>query len=582
MKRFLLPAFALALAVNANATSLQANMTAEQQTTALATQEAVTYKGKLSIEVYGKQLAPTDATIVVSKESNGTYTFVLKDFSVTIGVQTMKIGDATISNLEPKESNGVITLECTDKDAPVTNGELDGILKDNKVIITMKSTIDNYVLTTDISNLIVRLIDEDEDLGYSEILVKADFKSDSYTLPTTPTATTPQLNDFSGDWETCIPWDSKGNTESSGTQPKGWHISNVHTLLGAVVAGEKAEGSNGTTVAVKLTNQDLSGQKIPAYMSLGTPWATAETKFTKVRNADGGTFGGLEFTYRPDAISFDYQRNNSKGKENATAIAYLWKGTWTQTNVPGNTAVSLNAIQGYGTATKCTMTNRDRNILGNETSATLGDKPAKPSKDAKLIAKLEQPISESTKGTWKSMTIPFTYNDKTAVPEYINVIFAANDYFGDRNGIVAGNSLTIDNVKLVYYHALNSLTYNGTPVANFDEGTTEYTLNGKLAEDFDKVKFTIKGVGATYDVAKDEANNVATITVKGNDYDVNPSSKTVYTIKFDGTVGINGITTSTNSANGAIYDLSGRQLKTMQKGINIVRGKDGKMIKVMK
>lgn len=578
MKRFLLPAFALALAVNANATSFQANMSTGQQAEAQAAQETVTYKGKLNIKVYGGQI-PTDATIVVSKESNGTYTFILKDFSVTVAGATLNIGDATISDLEPKESNGVITLECTDKDAPVTNGGMDGILKDNKVIISMKSNIDNYVLTTDISKLTVRLLDEDEENGYSEILVTADFKSDSYTLPTTPTATTPQLNDFSGDWETCIPWDSKGNTESSGTQPKGWHISNVQTAVGAVVAGAKAEGSNGTTVAVKLTNQEMAGQMIPAYMSLGTPWATAETKGTKVRNADGGVFGGTTFTYRPDAISFDYQRDNSKRKENATAIAYLWKGTWTQTNVPGNTAVG---IFGYGTATKVTMTNRDRNVLGNETSATLGDKPAKPSKDAKLIAKLEQPISESTKGTWKSMTIPFTYNDKTAVPEYINVIFAANDYFGDRNGIVAGNSLTIDNVKLVYYHALNSLTYNGTPVANFDEGTTEYTLNGKLAEDFDKVKFTIKGAGATYDVAKDEANNVATITVKGNDYDVNPSSKTVYTIKFDGTVGINGITTSTNSANGAIYDLSGRQLKTMQKGINIVRGKDGKMIKVMK
>ena len=578
MKRFLLPAFALALAVNANATSLQANMSAEQQAAAQAAQETVTYKGKLNIEVYGGKLDPTDATIVVSKETNGTYTFVLKDFSVTVAGQTLNIGDATISNLEPKESNGVITLECTDKDAPVTNGGMDGILKDNKVIITMKSTIDNYVLTTDISQLTVRLIDEDEDLGYSEIPVKADFKSDSYTLPTTPTATTPQLNDFNGDWETCIPWDSEGNTKASGTQPKGWHISNVQTALGAVVAGAKAEGSNGTTVAVKLTNQEMAGQMIPAYMSLGTPWATAETKGTKVRNADGGVFGGTEFTYRPDAISFDYQRNNSKGKENATAIAYLWKGTWTQTNVPGNTAVGVFV---YGTATKVTMTNRDRNVLGNETSATLGD-PATHSADAKLIAKLEQSISESTKGTWKSMTIPFTYNDDTAVPEYINVIFAANDYFGDRNGIVAGNSLTIDNVKLVYYHALNSLTYNGNKVANFDEGTTEYTLNGRLVEDFDKVKFTVKGVGASYDVAKDEANNVATITVKGNDYDVNPSSKTVYTIKFDGTVGINGITTSTNTANGAIYDLSGRQLKTMQKGINIVRGKDGKMIKVMK
>lgn len=575
MKRFLLPAFALALAVNANATNFQANMAAAQQATAQAAQETVTYKGKLNIEVYGGHLAPTDATIVVSKESNGTYTFILKDFSVTVAGQTLNIGDATISNLEPKESNGVITLECTDKDAPVTNGGMDGVLKDNKVIITMKSTIDNYILTTDISNLIVRLIDEDEDLGYSEIQVTANFKSDSYTLPT---ATTPQLNDFSGDWETCIPWDSKGNAESSGTQPKGWHISNVHTAVGAVVAGAKAEGSNGTTVAVKLTNQEMAGQMIPAYMSLGTPWATAETKGTKVRNADGGVFGGTEFTYRPDAISFDYQRDNSKGKENASAIAYLWKGTWTQTNVPGNTAVG---VFGYGTATKVTMTNRDRNVLGNETSATLGD-PATHTADAKLIAKLEQSISESTKGTWKSMTIPFTYNDATAVPEYINVIFAANDYFGGRNGIVAGNSLTIDNVKLVYYHALNSLTYNGNKVANFDEGTTEYTLSGKLAEDFDKVKFTIKGVGATYDVAKDEANNVATITVKGNDYDVNPSSKTVYTIKFDGTVGINGITTSTTTANGAIYDLSGRQLKTMQKGINIVRGKDGKMIKVMK
>lgn len=578
MKRFLLPAFALALTVNANATSFQANMTAEQQTEAQAAQETVTYKGKLNIEVYGGHLDPTDATIVVSKESNGTYTFVLKDFSVTVAGETLNIGDATISDLEPKESNGVITLECTDKDAPVTNGGMDGILKDNKVIITMKSTIDNYVLTTDISQLTVRLLDDEEELGYNEIPVKADFKSDSYTLPTTPTATTPQLNDFSGDWETCIPWDSKGNTESSGTQPKGWHMSNVQTALGAVVAGAKAEGSNGTTVAVKLTNKEMAGQMIPAYMSLGTPWATAETKGTKVRNADGGVFGGTTFTYRPDAISFDYQRDNSKGKENATAIAYLWKGTWTQTNVPGNTAVG---VFGYGTATKVTMTNRDRNVLGNETSATLGD-PATHTADAKLIAKLEQSISESTKGTWKNMTIPFTYNDATAVPEYINVIFAANDYFGGRNGIVAGNSLTIDNVKLVYYHALNSLTYNGNKVAKFDEGKTEYTLNGKLAEDFDKVKFTVKGVGATYDVAKDEANNVATITVKGNDYNVNPSSKTVYTIKFDGTVGIHGITTSTTTANGAIYDLSGRQLKTMQKGINIVRGKDGKMIKVMK
>ena len=561
MKRFLLPAFALALAVNANATSFQANMAAEQQTE--TAQNSQTYKGKLTVYQEGTVMGePSDATIIVSEENDGTYTFILKNFSISLGGKPTLIGDATVSGIYPKKENGEIILEAENIDAPITGG-ISSTLKDNKVVMTMKATIGEFlntkVLKADISYIGVTFAGSDFTLTVNAIF--------------TPEMPNQIAGDFDEAWVNCIPWDSgEGKKTEYGTQPNGWTVSNV-TASKSIVA-KSVEGFNKTGYAVKIENVSaVYNQKVPGYLTLGTPWATAHFVGV-VKDADGGTFGGKKFTYRPDAISFDYQRDNSKGKENATAIAYIWKGYWTQENVPGNTGIFVNPEP-------CIMINRDRNVLGNETSATLGD-PAKPSDDAKLIAKLEQPISESTNGTWKSMTIPFTYNDDTAVPEYINVIFAANDYFGDRNGIVAGNSLTIDNVKLVYYHALNSLTYNGTPVANFDEGTTDYTLNGKLAEDFDKVKFTVKGVGASYDVAKDEANNIATITVKGNDYDVNPSSKTVYTIKFDGTVGINGITTSTTTANGAIYDLSGRQLKTMQKGINIVRGKDGKMIKVMK
>lgn len=566
MKRFLLPAFALALAVNANATSFQANMAAEQQTEAQAAKQISIYKGKLEVIGLG---GPTDATITVTEEANGKYSFVLNDFKITAGDTEMLIGDAVVSNLEAKTQGGTITLEATDKDAKVVGG-ISNQLKDGKVVMTMTVTIGNGVMTADISKITVTFTTGDA------LEVVAKFTTESVVNYYKSAC---QINGgFDETWVDCIPWDSKATNKTVGTRPVDWNISNVCAINAPIVGqvtytvGKSIDNGNGK--AVKLTNNEAFGNGIPAYLTLGTPWATA--KGTSAANPDGGTFGGKKFTYRPDAISFDYQHNTEKGAENATAIAYMWKGNWTQTNVPATTDAGSGA-----NPQKCTMVNRDRNILGNETSATLGD-PAKPSEDAKLIAKLEQPISESTKGTWKSMTIPFTYNDDTAVPEYINVIFAANDYFGDRNGIVAGNSLTIDNVKLVYYHALNSLTYNGNKVANFDEGTTEYTLNGKLVEDFDKVEFTVKGVGASYDVAKDEANNVATITVKGNDYDVNPSSKTVYTIKFDGTVGINGITTSTNTANGAIYDLSGRQLKTMQKGINIVRGKDGKMIKVMK
>ncbi len=553
MKRFLLPAFALALAVNANATSFQANMTAEQQTE--TAKSSLTYKGKLQL---GISAAPDEATIIVTEENNGTYTFTLKKFMFSGEI----IGDAIVSNLQPTKNGEELILEANKKDVPIVGG-LSNELEGGKVVMTMKASIKNNVLTAEISSIEVTFLGSEE----PDVTVSATFTSDSYFYNIFD-------GSFDGEWGKCVPWNSKGNTKEVGTQPSFWNISNVYAVLEMYnrEVGTSITGFNNYGKAVKLSNSEAAGQKIPAYFTLGTPWSTA-TDLGK-KNADGGSFGGLQFGLKPDAMSFDYQRDNSNGKENATAIAYIWKGYWTQKNVPGNVAIT-------GSPKLCIMINRDRNILGNETSATLGD-PAEPSNDAKLIAKLEQPISESTNGTWKSMTIPFTYNDDTAVPEYINVIFAANDYFGDRKSIIKGNSLTIDNVKLVYYHALNSLTYNGNKVANFDEGTTEYTLNGKLAEDFDKVKFTVKGVGASYDVAKDEANNIATITVKGNDYDVNPSSKTVYTIKFDGTVGINGITTSTNSANGAIYDLSGRQLKTMQKGINIVRGKDGKMIKVMK
>lgn len=538
MKRFLLPAFALALAVNANATSFQANMAAEQQTEAQAAKQITIYKGKLEVMGLG---GPTDAAITVTEEADGKYSFVLNDFNIALGDNAkILIGDAVVSNLEAKTQNGITTLEATDKDAKVVGG-ISGQLRDGKVVMTITVTIENGIMTADISKITVTFINGDA------LEVAAKFTTESVVNYYKSAC---QINGgFDETWVDCIPWDSKATNKTVGTRPVDWNISNV-CAINVIVVGQVpytvgTSIDNGNGKAVKLTNYEAYGNGIPAYLTLGTPWATA--KGTSAANPDGGTFGGKKFTYRPDAISFDYQHSTEKGAENATAIAYMWKGNWTQTNVPATTDA------GFGTNPQtCTMINRDRNVLGNETSATLGD-PAKPSKDAKLIAKLEQPISESTKGTWKSMTIPFTYNDDTAVPEYINVIFAANDYFGDRKSIIKGNSLTIDNVKLVYYHALNSLTYNGNKVANFDEGITEYTLNGKLAEDFDKVEFTVKGVGASYDVAKDEANNIATITVKGNDYDVNPSSKTVYTIKFDGTV-----------------------------GINIVRGKDGKMIKVMK
>lgn len=554
MKRFLLPAFALALTVNANATSFQANMSAEQQAEAQVADGSKTFSGDLSVYMAdGSEMGTTEKSqILVTKESDGTYTFVLKDFTV----DATYVGDATISKLEGNKKNGVITLEATDVDAVITNG-LNETLGINKVVMSMTASIQGDYMIADISKV-------DVPMEGKPLIVSAKFASKVYDSTTL-------LDSFEDDWVKCIPWDSNKNKIPVGKTPTGWCVSNVYTTAKTFnVASRLDVHEDESNYAVKLTNKSYMGQNVPAYMTLGTSWATA--KGMSGSNPDGGSFGGKEFTKRPDAIRFDYLRNTPEGKENATVVAYLWKGTYTQKNVPGNTAI-------VGDPKLCDMKDRDRSILGMPTDQG-GDVTKTP--DAECIATINYSITSSTNDKWESLTIPFEYKTNST-PEKINIIFSATDYF-DRSKIVPGNSLCVDNVKYVYYHSLSDIKLNGTTIDGFNENRTEYTVKGNMADYKNTLDCTPKSANSTKNVNWNDAENLVTITVKGSNYAEDNESMTVYTIKFEGTgTGIHNVTsTSTNSANGAIYDLSGRQLKTMQKGINIVRGKDGKMIKVMK
>lgn len=353
------------------------------------------------------------------------------------------------------------------------------------------------------------------------------------------TANAQQINgDFDAAWEKCVPWDSKGNTMSEGVQPQGWHMANVK-LAGKV--GEKVTRSaedEPANYAVKVKNiyNSIVDQNIPGYITLGTPWATAETKGVKVRNSDGGTFGGKEFTYHPDAISFEYQRDNSNGTdEPATVLAYLWNGTWTQKDVPGNNAIGVFS---WGSATRVDMENRERNVLGMSKTATGGD--VTKTDGATLVATIDHAITESTEGEWKTDTIPFVYKEgcETAGVENINVIFSSANYFGPQSDIKAGNSLTVDNVKLIYYHALSSLkptdNYGYDVDINFSPDTFNYTVESTYDPDWTTVGYTKKGIGATVEAAYDDLTGQYVLTVKGEDYDAetNPEAMSVYTIQY--------------------------------------------------
>ena len=343
-------------------------------------------------------------------------------------------------------------------------------------------------------------------------------------VATSFTAQAQQLTNanFNGKWVDCIPFVGSNETgKVQGTQPEGWVISNVNGYqgLGATIVGSQLTENENLAVALKNTpNPFMASQIVPAYMSLGTTWNTSKGMIA-ITNKDGGSFGGMKFTHRPDAIQFKYKRTAAEPSVPATVVAYMWKGEWQQADVPVTIALS-------GEPKKETMINRDRSILGMESAE--GGAVTK-SEDALCIAQIQEKLSEITE-EWKEMTIPFNYADKNAVPTHINVIFAANDYF-DASTVKKDNTLSIDDVTFVYYHALESLTY----------GDKVYTPNAEGVIDLSEVafdantpmQFDVKGVGATVEKGTLNADTQEmTLEVHGNDFAANPESKTTYTLRF--------------------------------------------------
>lgn len=254
---------------------------------------------------------------------------------------------------------------------------------------------------------------------------------------------------FDETWGDCVPWTSNKNTKTNGIQPNSWVISNVIGMngVGATLVGGEATGVNADTDAndkcvhlFNAPNSILATQIVPGYVTLGTTWSTS----VMGQQNDGGTFGGAPFTGRPTKITFMYRRTlgDDANTQPATAVAYLWKGTFTQAEVPGNIGMTA------ATLVKVDMVDRDRAVLGMET-ATGG--AVTKSQDAELIAKGITSITQVSQDWAKGEIVLEYYSEAT--PEKINIIFAANDYFGEAANIEKENTLNIDKVECVYENA---------------------------------------------------------------------------------------------------------------------------------
>ena len=311
-----------------------------------------------------------------------------------------------------------------------------------------------------------------------------------------------------------------GDFTRPGDEPSEWNGSSVYPF-----GAKKMKTISKDGTSVKIENAEFSFltiyQVIPGYLTLGTPWVfVGGTGITNANSyapyGDGGSYGGLSFNYKPDAIKVKYKKTNSE--ETSHIIAYLWSGEFVS-KVPTSYDIKENKYT-YGRE----LSNVDRVVLGRQTDNV--------TKKGTLIASVDYSIAAETTD-WKDEVIELKYQDgvdKTTKVENVNIVFSSSDYW-TRANLKGKTSLTIDNTSFVYYSTLTSLKAGSKTIA-LKDGVYNYTVAGKMPTEKEVVA-TCKSQFADAAVAVDAANYKVTVTVTNQGgKDVDGATQHVYTLQY--------------------------------------------------
>ena len=322
-----------------------------------------------------------------------------------------------------------------------------------------------------------------------------------------------------------------------GAEPTDWNGSSINQKVSISTKKEELVTKNTSDVAtggcaVEMKNIWVGaigiGSVAPGFLTFGTPWVYA---VSSVDVCDGGVYGGISFSHKPDAITGKYKRTDSND-ENSYIIAYLWNGTFT------------SKVGKKGSPTQ------DRN---DEVRGIFGKVSA--SGDGKVVAKCEYTF-KSTNGGWQEITVPLEYVEGAGSPTKMNVIISGGNYW-DRGSLVEDTKLLADDVKFVYYSRLSALSVNGVAVDGFASNVYNYTMAGTELPTEDQISATVMGQTATKSIAIDEEAATVTITVSNVDADIDGQSAHTYVLQYEKApaekVGVS--TDYAGYLNGAIYDV---------------------------
>lgn len=299
-----------------------------------------------------------------------------------------------------------------------------------------------------------------------------------------------------------------------GAEPADWNGSSVSSFGVTFEVCAKSENGN----YVQLKNKSIVGNNIPAYLTLSNPWvfiggSNIIDAYGYAAYGDGGSYGGVAFTNRPDAIKLRYQK--TQNTEVSHVVAYLWSGEF-KSNVPSS--ATKNGVYTYGRE----LIDVDRVVLGRQTENVTAT--------GKLIAKMDKELSELT-ADWTDLEIPFEYLDEKSVPEKMNVIISAADYW-TRSNLQANTTLEVDDVDFVYYSTLTALEVKGEAV--LEDGKYVYAMSGTELPTEDEVVATTKSQFAEAAVTVDSENAQVRIVVTNQDgQDVDGETSHTYVLQYE-------------------------------------------------
>lgn len=516
------------------------------------TASATDYNDNMRVTLDGQTIFKGATTISVDVEdaAKGTYALNLKNFVLSADAA---IGNIHVTNVPSTTySDGTVTL-ATEQEITIEPGDLEGVknwlgpmlqevpvkvygrIKDGKLYA-------NIAINNSLGDITVNFGENGYQIGNSdfEIFHEAKYK------------------------------------DATSDEPDFWHsfMSSTGSLAGTVSGTPKTfindvdddaanvrPGSTGTkSLKVVSSVVDLGIIKIPANGTITTGRLKADNADAK--SSDNCSFMNLSNTDVDAAGDLFEARLN--GQPDALKVWVKFKqGTLSRKN-KAYVYATVNAVI---------------------TDGTYYQDPEGKNDFKNVVAKATNNKIESNGFVWQELTVPFDYEKyaaNNAATKAILVTFSTNAEAGvGSTDPTKLDELWIDDMSLVYYSQLSSISVQGQEVASFSKDTYEYNLtcNGEISADDIKVAATGRQALVDKKVEKTAEGYKATISVTAADY----SETHVYTLNIKNVAsGIDNVENTANAAHAAIYNAAGQRVSNMTKGLNIVKMNNGNVKKVLK